>query len=666
MRMTQFINNMTIKFKLFLLVIFPLLALFFFSGNAVWDKYRLSREMAQVQMLSAFSVRVSALLHETQKERGLSAGFLGSKGDKFSEELREQRGKTDKKIEELKLFLDEFDSARFGNEFNEHLSSALRSIGTLGEKRESISTLAIPAPEAVKYYTEVNADLLEAISHISGFASNIEMSNQLRSYAVFLTKKELAGQERAVMNATFAANSFGPGMLDRFHSLVASQDAYATMFLTIAHDAQIQFYEKKMKDQSVEEVAKMRRIASEKSVEGAFGVDPSHWFKMKTGEINLLKEVEDRLSGDLNEKAAQLKGQAGSLLTIFIIAGIIPLLTSILFSHLLISGITHQIETLLGCSSDLASCDLRNSVDVTWGGEMGTLARGFARMSDNWRDIIGNVSKSSSLIASASEELSATSEQMSKGMQEQTAQTAQIASAIEEMSAAVFDVAKNTQIAAASARDATKVAHKGGEVISETIAGMVKIAAIVQESADTITNLGKSSDQIGEITTVIDDIADQTNLLALNAAIEAARAGEQGRGFAVVADEVRKLAERTTKATKEIASMIKNIQKETSGAASGMKAGTREVTEGVKLANQAGEALTKIVSAISSVDGIVGQIATATEQQSAATAEISRSIETISSIATQSSAGTHQTAIASHDLSKRALELDNMVRLFKI
>ncbi|MBW7842621.1 MAG: methyl-accepting chemotaxis protein, partial [Ignavibacterium sp.] len=189
---------------------------------------------------------------------------------------------------------------------------------------------------------------------------------------------------------------------------------------------------------------------------------------------------------------------------------------------------------------------------------------------------------------------------------------------------------------------------------------------VVRESAETVQQLGKNSDQIGEIVQVIDDIADQTNLLALNAAIEAARAGEQGRGFAVVADEVRKLAERTTKATKEIATMIKQIQKDTNGAVESMQQGTQEVESGKTLAQKAGASLKDIINGAEQVVDIVSQVAAASEEQSSAAEQISKNIESISSVTQQSASGLQQIAHASEDLNRLTLNLQELIAQFKV
>ncbi|HSH00676.1 MAG TPA: methyl-accepting chemotaxis protein, partial [candidate division Zixibacteria bacterium] len=206
------------------------------------------------------------------------------------------------------------------------------------------------------------------------------------------------------------------------------------------------------------------------------------------------------------------------------------------------------------------------------------------QMTDNLKKMVSELRDSSTLLASSSTEISSSAEQMASGAQQQTGQTQQVSTAVEEMTATVIETSKNAAEASDVATKASEIATAGSEIVGQTISGMQRIADVVQSSAQTIGDLAKSADQIGEIIGVIDDIADQTNLLALNAAIEAARAGEQGRGFAVVADEVRKLAERTTKATAEITEMIKGIQTDTGNAVRSMEEGTAEVQRGREMA----------------------------------------------------------------------------------
>ena len=298
--------------------------------------------------------------------------------------------------------------------------------------------------------------------------------------------------------------------------------------------------------------------------------------------------------------------------------------------------------------------------------DIGKLFNGFNKSVQNIRGIVENVSAAVQATASASNQISSSTEEMAAGAQEQSAQTTEVAGAVEQMTKTILETTKNSGHAAEAAKNSGTIAKEGGRVVVETIEGMNRVAEVVKKSADTVEALGKSSDQIGEIIQVIDDIADQTNLLALNAAIEAARAGEQGRGFAVVADEVRKLAERTTKATKEIATMIKQIQKDTEGAVLSMKEGTVEVEKGKLLADKAGQSLKEIIIGAQEVVDMSTQVAAASEEQSSAAEQISKNIESISNVTNESTAGVQQIARAAEDLNRLTLNLQELVSRFKI
>ena len=327
-------------------------------------------------------------------------------------------------------------------------------------------------------------------------------------------------------------------------------------------------------------------------------------------------------------------------------------------------GLIDYMKELAGAAEKIAANDL--TVKVSPKSERDVLGNSFETMINNLTGMIRELAANAEQLVSAATEVASSSEQMSRGAQEQTSQVSQVSTAIEEMTATIVESSKNAGEATEASSNANNTAGEGGRVVSDTISGMQRIASVVRESADSIAKLAKSADQIGEIIGVIDDIADQTNLLALNAAIEAARAGEQGRGFAVVADEVRKLAERTGKATGEITEMIKGIQKETSDAVESMESGIKEVDSGKELADQAGNSLGEIVNMSQQVMDMIQQIATASEQQSAAAEQISKNVESISSITRQTATGAEQSAAAAEELNQQAEGLKLMISRFRL
>ncbi len=309
--------------------------------------------------------------------------------------------------------------------------------------------------------------------------------------------------------------------------------------------------------------------------------------------------------------------------------------------------------------------DLTLRVKMKGTDEIGVLGNSFNGLVGTLHDIIAKVGASANEVAGAATEIAASSEEMAAGMKEQTSQVVQISAAVEEMSASIVEVARKSADAAGSAEQSGKSAEQGGTVVIQTIEGMKNINEAVRASAASVQELGSRGQEIGRIIQVINDIADQTNLLALNAAIEAARAGEHGRGFAVVADEVRKLADRTTQATKEIGTSIKAIQTETGQAVKRMESGTRQVEQGVELATQAGASLQEIVNSAKTVASMIQSIAAAAEEQSSASEQVSRNVESISSVTRQTNEGAGQAAQAAAELSRKAEELQRLVGRFK-
>ena len=339
----------------------------------------------------------------------------------------------------------------------------------------------------------------------------------------------------------------------------------------------------------------------------------------------------------------------------------------------IINGVNDTLDSLIEPVNEagkvlsiMASGDLTRKMTGEYKGDNEQLKQYINSVLNSLTDLISQVSDAVQQTASAAVQISSTADAMAASSEEQSAQADEVASAVEEMSRTITENAMAASKTAEEAEKNKEVATEGGNVVEQTVGKMRDIATVVKQSADNIEKLGESSKQIGEIISVIDDIADQTNLLALNAAIEAARAGEQGRGFAVVADEVRKLAERTTEATKQIATMIKGIQNETQQAVEAMKKGNDEVSSGIELADRAGTSLEQIVSSSQEVQDMINQIAAASEQQSSTSEEIAKNVASISEVSRESAKRVQDIASSSDDMAKLTEHLRDLMNQFKI
>jgi len=344
----------------------------------------------------------------------------------------------------------------------------------------------------------------------------------------------------------------------------------------------------------------------------------------------------------------------------FMILGIIGTLTYFVTRYAFA-----PLDQVVRAADEISKGVLKVQVDITSNNEIGTLAKSFNRMVVNVREIVTKINTTSSTLADNSGQLQATAEDLHKGSQDLNSQTDQVVTAMTEVSQTNMDVAKNASSAADAAKNSSRTAVQGKSVIEVTAESMTNIEKTVKSAATTIEELGKSSAQIGEIVAVINSIADQTNLLALNAAIEAARAGEQGRGFAVVADEVRKLAERTGQATKDIVERISHIQTATTESVDAMRKGGGEVQKGVGLARDASTSLDLIVQASNVSMDMVQRIAAAIEQQSAASEQVTQSMESISSITKRAMASSDNIQQASVELARLTSQLHDMTAWFK-
>jgi methyl-accepting chemotaxis protein len=415
-------------------------------------------------------------------------------------------------------------------------------------------------------------------------------------------------------------------------------------------------------------------VSAGESLAHAIAQRPSEAIAQLTPYLQAYKQLQQNIeeTSDILEKGAgaaqsEAQGKANGATRAMLVMCALSFLLLLLIATRIIRSITAPLDSLSSRFKAMTeSNDLRVELDQERKDEIGALGLCLNTFVHKLHDILTQIRSSAEQVAEVTEEISASAKGQAQGAESQNDRASQVATAMQQMSATVIEVSENSNRAAEAARKASETARHGGKIVDETLAKMRLIAGAVTASAKKMEELGKSSDQIGRIIAVIDDIADQTNLLALNAAIEAARAGEQGRGFAVVADEVRKLAERTTTATKEIAQMIRTIQADMKSTVRAMEEGTIQVQDGVQSTVQAGDSLREIIHTAEQVGEMVTHIATAGTQQSATSEHVKERMQQIAILVNQTATEARNSAQACQGLSELAVDLQKMVGNFQL
>lgn len=633
----------TVKFrsKLLLLVLVPLIGLLYFFSIGILEKIRLLETVGRIQQLSSFAVNASALIHELQKERGMSAGFLGSQGTQFVKELPNQRSLTDEKLVQFQGFLKGFDGRQFGLELERKLSKIVLDLEDIRNKRGAVDSLTMTVAEELKFYTGIISPLLEMITHISQITPNADFANRVVAYISILQAKERSGIERATLSNTFALDRFGPGMFQRLVTLVTGQEIYTHQFFAFALPAQKTMYNELMSGQSVEEVQRMREVAFEKSEGGNFGENPVEWFQRSTDRINILKTIEDRLSEGLKTQTQQLRQEAQSGLIFFGMLTLAIVFGTIFLAYFIMRSILLQIGGEPDIVEDTAHRIAQGDLTMTMALEKGKATGIFAAMMEmvySLNQILRQVKMASENLALGSQQIAESSHNIADGATKQ-------ASSLEEISSSILQIFSQIQINADHSKEVHQLSDTSRKQAEEGNLQMERMLMAMSE-------IKASSEGISKITKTIDEIAFQTNLLAINASVEAARAGEYGKGFSVVAEEVRGLAQRSSEAAKGIADMIENS--------------IAKIDIGAQTANDTARSMKQIVEGTSKITAVVGEIANASNDQARGANEINLGFNQLNEVVQNNTAVSEETAAASSQLSNHAQTLNEVVAQFRL
>ncbi|MBP0601825.1 methyl-accepting chemotaxis protein [Aeromonas sanarellii] len=605
--------------KMLLVVCLPLLALLFFSGRYVYERYRVEQEMSEARAALEVVKEAAQLAHELQKERGMSAGFLGSGGNKFRDVLPAQRKVVDTLLQRFRQ-----EPALLA------LTGVQQALAGLTAMRERVSDLGVEVAEQVGFYTRLVTELLAVVDGISVDSRDATIALQTNAYAAFLQSKERMGLERATLSNVFGRGSFTPALLQQFISLLAAQNTYLERFQAVASPAQRQLLRESLASPVVAKVAAMETLALDRAASGGFGVDAEAWFALSTDKIGLLKEIEDRLYLQLFERVEQMRADSARALWWGAFGVLLCIVLTTFVCWRVVRDLHLGFMTLHQTFKRLVQeNDLTVRVDWRSGDELGALAQDLNRFLAHLESLLLAVRHSCDVLRRSAAVSAGVIAEVNAGVVRGFGQVDLVATAATEMASTVAEIARNATQTSQATQQAIGRARQGDREVDHTINAIQQVAGTLVDTRHLVDSLHQDTEAVGEALNLIKQISDRTNLLALNAAIEAARAGESGRGFAVVAEEVRALASRTQQAADDIAQMLGRLRQGANQAVTAMHMGAEQAGLSVTEARRAGSELNVIVDEVRKVSDMTAQVATATEEQRYVTDDIQYNVMTI-------------------------------------
>ncbi|RMV14061.1 methyl-accepting chemotaxis protein [Pseudomonas savastanoi] len=651
------LRNAPLSMKLLLILIFPLLGFLAFAGLFVADKSENLGDMRRAVTATAVAQKLSNVVTTIQRERGASGVFLGSGGKSMQDKLKTFRQETDKAISEMRA------QSTDGIPGPDKVYRALDDLTAL---RLKIDTVGINNTESSTRFTDV-------IKTLVGFSYSLEASIEdpqilrgLSSLNQFIDMKERAGRERVLLVQAFNQNRFDAPLLSRFSRNLGEFSGYLEAFQRWSPEVFKTKLNDVMQQPGSLEVARLQRLGFDTPMGDPLNVKPEDWFNLATVRIDMMAQVEAELGQNVVGLATDARSSAQSSLYVAVATVVLMLIVVLWLASVIIRNIKVAVVDVNRTLMALSTRDLTARTGYIGKDEFGEISRNLDNMAHQISEVISEIGSATAQVATAAEQSSAVALQTNQNVAQQRQGTDQVATAISEMSATVKDVARSTTDAAEMSQRVNNSTVQGKTEIDNTIGLIQELSVQAEETSRIIDELKGESNSISSVLDVIRGVADQTNLLALNAAIEAARAGEQGRGFAVVADEVRNLAKKTQDSTVSIQKMIANLQSGSERAAASMQETLGKAQEGASNVVRAGELLEEIAEGIATISDRNIQVASAAEEQSLVAEEIHRNVDDINSLVIQVSAGAEQTAVTSRELARLAEQQQGLVGRFKV